>query len=215
MAPSPTSFLGWPGWRLLGVTFVLAAALTLWWLLVYVSCDACAERRSDRIRVHLEVERSLPFVPACVVVYRSIDVMLLLGPFILRTLREIQALTLTMFVAITLAGVGFVMLPAEKAYPPMPDAGLWEPLIAWNRRIILNYNLVPSLHVALSVLTLAAYGTRCGKRGKALLATWGTAILLSTLLIHEHHLLDAILGLALGWASYFFVYKGMCRRANR
>ena len=115
-------------------------------------------------------------------------------------------MTATLAIVTAIAGIGFLLLPAEPAYPPL-DAGRWEPLAAWNRHIVLTYNLVPSLHVALSVVTLSAYATRCGNLGKGLLATWGAAIALSTLLTHQHHLLDVVTGLILGWGGHRLVYQ--------
>src|SRR5205814_1932472 len=103
------------------------------------------------------------------------DLMFPLGPFILRCRAEIVGLTATLAVVIGVAAIGFLLVPAELAYP-QEDAGIWVPLYAWNRRIVLTYNLVPSLHVALSVVTLSAYGVRRGQIGKMMFAAWGAAI---------------------------------------
>jgi membrane-associated phospholipid phosphatase len=72
---------------------------------------------------------------------------------------------------------------------------------------VLRYNLIPSLHVALSTATLAAYGTCRGAWGRILLAVWGGLIGLSTLLTHQHHVVDVVTGLLLGWAGYQLLYR--------
>jgi membrane-associated phospholipid phosphatase len=207
----PPRFLGWPGWPLLGEALLLGTGQTLWWLFVYWGCDWLTGQRTDRVHVHLDFEMRLPFVPALVVVYRSIDQMFLLGPFVLRTSREVRALSLALFTAIGLAGIGFLLLPAEIAYPPHEDPGMWAPFLVLNRQIVRTYNLVPSLHVALTTITLGAYSTHCRRPGKGLLALWGTAIALATLFLHQHHLLDVVTGLALGWACYRWVYRPASR----
>jgi membrane-associated phospholipid phosphatase len=199
-------FLGWPGWGMFGEALVLAAAQTLWWLAIYHGADCLTGLRAERVRIHLDAELKIPFIPAFVLVYRSIDVMFLLGPFILRSRDEIRGLTLTLAIVTALAGFGFLLIPAEPAYPPQ-DSGSWEPWYAWNRRIVLTYNMLPSLHVALSVVTLSAYSLRRGFVGKGLLAAWGTAIAFSTLLTHQHHVLDVVTGLILGWGGYVVVYR--------
>jgi membrane-associated phospholipid phosphatase len=199
-------FLGWPGWGIFGEALVLAAAQTLWWLAIYHGTDWLTGLRAERVRIHLDAELKIPFIPAFVLVYRSTDVMFLLGPFILRTRQEIRGLTLTLAIVTALAGAGFLLMPAEPAFGSR-DSGAWEPLYAWNRRIVLNYNMVPSLHVALSVVTLSAYSVRRGIVGKGLLAAWGAAIAFSTLLTHHHHLLDVVTGLILGWGGYVVVYR--------
>src|SRR4051794_9442106 len=113
MNPPRPPFLAWPGWRLLGEDIVLAVALTLWWAMIYIGADQLASHHTRRVRIHLDGELFLPFVPAFVLVYRSIDELFLLAPFVLRSRPEIRGLTLTLGVVVTLAGAGFLLLPAE------------------------------------------------------------------------------------------------------
>ena len=49
-----------------------------------------------RVRVHLDAELGIPFIAVWILVYRSIDIMFLMSPFILRTRPEIRGLTLTL-----------------------------------------------------------------------------------------------------------------------
>jgi hypothetical protein len=77
----------------------------------------------------------------------------------------------------------------------------------------LDHNAVSSLHVALSCACAAAYAGRCGRIGKALLGTWAAAIALSTLLTHQHHLLDVVTAIALAAAGKWLVYDRWCARA--
>jgi membrane-associated phospholipid phosphatase len=204
-------FLGWPGWRLLGEALLLGLAQTLWWLAIYAGADWLTGLRADRTRIHLDMELAIPFVPAFLFVYRSIDLLFLLAPFVLRSRTQIRALALTLWIVTGIAGAGFLLLPAESAYPSQ-ELGAWQALYDWNRHIVLTYNMVPSLHVALSVVVLSAYALRCGTLGKGLLALWGLAIALSTLLTHHHHLLDVVTGFLLGSAGHVLVYRRwLCR----
>lgn len=199
-------FLGWPGWRLLGEAVLLGTVQTLWWLAIYGGADWLTSIRTDRVHVHLDLELKIPSISAFILIYRSIDAMFLLAPFILRSRRELLALTMALAMVTAAAGIGFVLLPAELAYAPQ-DHGAWEPFYRWNERIVLTFNLVPSLHVALSVVTLSAYGLGRGKLGRGLLAGWAAAIALSTLLTHQHHLLDVVTGLMLGALGHSLVYR--------
>lgn len=206
-------FLGWPGWGVFAEALVLAAAQTLWWLAVYAGADWLTGLRADRVRIHFDAELDIPYVPAFLLVYRSIDLMFLLAPFVLRTRAELRGLALTLAVVTAIAGVGFLLAPAEAAYLP-ESHGIWAPLHAWNRHIVLTYNMAPSLHVALSVVTLSEYGLPCGKVGRGLLAAWAMAIALSTLLTHMHHVLDVVTGLLLGWGGHVLVYRRWLRHAQ-
>jgi membrane-associated phospholipid phosphatase len=198
-------FLAWPGWVLLARALVLALPVTLWWGLVYHGANRLTELRSCRVRVHWDVERATPFVPPLILAYLSMDLVFVPAPFILRSRRELEALALSLAAVTAVAGISFLLFPAELAYPRC-DPGAWSPLFAFAREVALPYNLVPSLHVAMSCLCLAAYAARCGVAGKALLGTWAAAIALSTLCTHQHHLLDVITGLVLAVAGKRFIY---------
>jgi membrane-associated phospholipid phosphatase len=210
---SAGQFLGWPGWGIFREALVLGAAQTFWWMTIYFGVGWLTGLRAERVRIHLDAELKIPFIPALILVYRSIDWMFPLAPFILRSRAEIRGLTLALGIVTGVAGVCFLMMPAEPAYP-LQKYGAWEPLYAWNQRIVLSYNMVPSLHVALSVVTLSAYSLRCGNVGKGLLVVWGAAIALSTLLTHQHHLLDVVTGLLLGWVAHLLVYRRWLHRAQ-
>jgi membrane-associated phospholipid phosphatase len=200
-------FLAWPGWVLLTQTFLLALLVTLWWVFVYHGANWLTEQRSYRVRVHLDAELAMPFVPPFILAYLSMDLVSVPVPFILRSRRELEALALSLAVVTTVAGISFLLFPAELAYPPC-DPGPWSGLFTFAREIALTYNLAPSLHVAMSCICLAAYATHCGWAGKALLGTWAAAIALSTLLTHQHHVLDVATGLALAVAGKQFIYDG-------
>jgi membrane-associated phospholipid phosphatase len=199
-------FVAWPGWGLLGHALLLALAQTLWWVLVYHGGDWLTGLRAHRVRVHLEAELAMPFVPPLILVYVTIGLVFFPAPFVLRSRRELRALALTLAVVTAVAAVGYLLLPAEPAYPPQ-DHGAWSGLFAVGRRLALRYNMVPSLHVAMSCVCLAAYAARCGPAGKAALGAWGAAIALSTLLTHQHHLLDVATGMLLAAVARRFVYE--------
>jgi hypothetical protein len=200
-------FLAWPGWELLAQTLVLALPVTLWWGFVYHGANWLTDLRSDRIRVHLDAELAMPFLPPFILAYLSMDLVFVPAPFILRSRWELEALALSLVVVTAVAGLSFLLFPAELAYPPC-DPGAWSGLFSFAREMALPYNLVPSLHVAMSCICLAAYATHCGVAGKALLGTWAAVIALSTLLTHQHHMLDVATGLALAAAGKRFIYDG-------
>jgi membrane-associated phospholipid phosphatase len=203
--------LAWPGWDLLGRFLVLATLQTVWWVVVYAGCDYITGLHARRVRLHFDAELAIPFVPAMIVVYQSIGPVFWLAPFILRSRGELRGLAVGLAVVTGIAGVGFLVVPGELAYAPV-DAGPWAPIYALNRRVVLTYNLLPSLHVAMSSLTLLAYAMRVGIAGKCVFVGWAGAIALSTLLIHEHHVADVVAGLILAWAAFRFVYLPMAHR---
>lgn len=209
--PPPRPFWGWPGWHLLGWYLLLALAQTLWFALVYGGADWLTGRRSLRVPVHLPFELGLPFVPWAAWAYMSIYGLFLIAPFVLRSRREIGALAAALAAVTGVAGLGFLLLPSELAWPePYRGAagasGASAAVFRAADAINLRYNLLPSLHVALSVACAGAMAPRARGAGRALLWAWAAAIALSTLLTHQHHLLDVVTGWLLGWAGARLVH---------
>jgi membrane-associated phospholipid phosphatase len=205
MTPRREPFLAWPSRDCLGYSLRLAAVLAAWWVVVYHGADYWTGLRAHRVRVHLDAELAMPFVPAFILAYLSLHLVFVLAPFVLRTRRRLQALVLTLAAVTGVAGLGFLLIPAEPAYS-LADAGAWSGLFEVSRMLALRYNMVPSLHVALSGVCLAAYASQRGRVVRSFLGVWLAAIALSTLLTHQHHLIDVITGLILAWAGKVLIY---------
>jgi hypothetical protein len=73
------------------------------------------------------------------------------------------------------------------------DAG-W--LYRFADTVNLEYNMVPSLHVAFAVSCALSYSRISWPW---LWWSWAAAIALSTLLCHQHHLLDLVAGVVFAW----------------
>jgi membrane-associated phospholipid phosphatase len=205
--PEPV-FWGWPGWKHLCFAWVVSLAGLIWFVLVYGGADTLTAHRSFRIRVYLDAELGIPFIPEAAIVYMSIYLLFVAAPFILRKRREFFALAMTLNMAILIAGICFLLFPAQVAFPPPRGFGAFPNLYHFADKLSLTYNLVPSLHVALSTICIAVYAARTGAIWKIVLWTWAAAIAVSTLLIHKHHLLDVATGFFLAWiALKFFYYR--------
>ncbi len=183
---------------------LLSALNGLWFAFVFQGCEWITAHRTLRVCIHLPIEFQIPFVPATVLFYDSIYLLFFAAPFILRERREFRALVQALALAILCGGIGFLLLPAKAAYPPPGELGIWRALYESADRLNLDYNMAPSLHVALSVCCVAAFAGHAPRWGRRLLWAWAGAIALSTLLTHQHHVLDVILGWALGVGSWRF-----------
>lgn len=211
MQRSGTPFFGWPGWGFLGYAFALGIAQCLWWFLVYHGANFLTERHALRVRVHFDWETRVPFVPAAVLFYLSIYPLFWAAPFILRSRRELFAANLTFALVILAAGFGFLLIPAEPAFSEPGDLGMWTRPVRFAKDLALRHNLVPSLHVALCVICVAIYARRAGPLGKTFLWSWSAAVALAALLMHQHYVVDAISGFALGYAGVRGVYDRVTR----
>jgi membrane-associated phospholipid phosphatase len=203
-------FLAWPGWAHLRYAAVLSIFNTLWFVLVYGGMDALTARRSFRVPVHFPAELAIPFLPAMTLFYMSVYVLFWMAPFVLRTRRDFRALVITLAFAIFCGGIGFLLFPAELAFRPPreQDLGIWAALFHFADKLNLTYNLLPSLHVTFAVICVAIFSARAPLVGKVFLWIWAAMVAASTVLIHQHHLLDV----ATGWLLALVCVKSVSDR---
>ena len=213
-ADSRGHFLAWPGWRHLSYAWALSLLNGLWFMVVFGGCDYLTAHRTLRVPVHVAAELRIPLVPAMTAVYMSIYLLFLAGPFILRSRREFRAVITTLAVIIGVAGVGFLLIPGQLAFEPPreEELGIWAGMFHFADRLNLTYDLVPSLHVALSVACIAAFANRTAALGKTLLWLWAFAIAISTVLTHQHHVIDAVTGWLLAVICIEFIYSRQLHR---
>jgi membrane-associated phospholipid phosphatase len=194
---SERALVAWPGWAHVGDAVWLGTLFGIWLEIVYGATDYLTALRTLRVRVHFDWELTIPFVPAMTVFYLSIFPLLWLAPFTLRTRSELRALIGSLSRVTLFAGIGFLFLPAQLAYAPVEVPARWAGLYNLADALNLQYNVAPSLHVALTVVCVDAYARRASATVRLVLWAWAAAIVLSTLLTHQHHLLDVVSGLLL------------------
>lgn len=203
-------FLAWPGWPHLCFAWTLSAVNGLWFAVIYGGCDWITAQRTLRVPIHLPIELSIPLVPGAVLAYMSIYALFAAGPFIIRERREFTALVMALALATLMGGIGFLLIPARAAFAPPGDLGPWSGLFQFADRLNLDHNMVPSLHVALSVACVAAFARCAPPAGRAALWLWAAVIALSTVLTHQHHVVDVISGWVVGVLSYRASMKIFC-----
>lgn len=201
---SRTSFLGAPNREDIPAMFILALVYTLIFEVLYGAASALAPFVPWRVHVDFPFEARIPFVPGAAAVYLSLIPMLLLAPFVLRDLRGFLPLVCALTMETIVGFFGFMLLPVEpnafdKALPATDSS-----LYAFADWVNLHGNWLPSLHVAFAVTAMLAYVERARTFGKTVLLVWTCAIAASTLLTHQHYLLDVVTGAGLAWGCWRF-----------
>lgn len=215
--------MAWPGWAHVRWFLALWVALSGEFVVVFGGGDFITAHRQTRLHLYLQSELAIPFIPSMVVAYMSIYLMFLPAPFVLRSRREINALAIALVKVILIAGAGFLLFPAQLGFPSTPSevaqldpvaAHRWGPLLLFADRLNLDYDLIPSLHVALFVTCATVYAVRAGVVVRSLLASWAAAVVASTVLTHQHQVIDVIAGVALGLWGAVEVHKRQGRGAT-
>lgn len=132
-----------------------------------------------------------PFMPQLSGLYLSVDLMLLWLFFRLPPHR-LTGLFAGLLSQLVIAGPLFVVLPFAPPPGAQTDSSFWFRLADL---INLNNNYFPSLHVAFAI-TCALYA------GRPFWWVWATGIACSTLLTHQHYLIDVLGGGVLAGLTY-------------
>jgi hypothetical protein len=202
MSPASSSSV-WPSgahWRHFALLYGL---LSILFVVVFGGADWITRHHSVRIHAFWAFELSIPLVPWMVLPYMTMYAIFLWAPFLLRDERELNGLGIALAKVILISGVCFLALPAELGFPPAVVPGsVWGSWLRLADRLNLDFDLIPSLHVALFATCVGVYWTRVAPWTRVLLGLWLALVTASTVLTHQHQLIDAAAGLGLGaWGA--------------
>lgn len=211
-------FWHWPGLASLAYAYlVIGAPMFVAFASIYAGADYLTGLHDFRTPLYLSFELAIPFVPATAVLYNSLHLAYAMAPFVLRTRRQTHSLAIVWLLMTLVAGIVFLAFPFEHGFPrPSPaELGVWADLYRLADQANLRFNSCPSLHVAWGVCCVDVYSRFAGRRGRWLLAAWGCGMTASTVLLHQHHLIDVAGGLALAFWGSRWLFPRLCdRRAD-
>ena len=174
--------------------------------MVYFPTNWITSRRTGNHRLFLDWELAIPFVPSMIYVYASLLVLMLLPAFTL-TRAQLSALARAQVVTLFVAALIFLLLPTELGFERPQHVPGYDTAFQLLYAFELPHNLVPSLHIASSTLFIAAIRNSLPSSwSRAGLILWGMLLCVSVLLVQQHHILDVICGLLLGYLIYRLVY---------
>ena len=175
------------------LSFFLAAFVP-----IYAGSGHLLAQLPDRsIPLHFAWEKDIPLVPWMIWPYLSLFSLYLL-PLLHLSVEEMDRLARQSALAVLVAGSMFVALPTQAGFPPTAVTGLHEPLFRLIALVDTPFNLMPSLHVSgAALIVLGCCTARLGRRIAWVYRLWLALLALSTVLVHQHHLIDVMAGFAL------------------
>src|SRR5262249_14279707 len=197
----------WPGSRLLVQSVLLGGCQVLWFFLIYGGGNYLTTLPLRRVPLPFGLGVGVALFPLVVLGYMSGYPLFVIAAIVFPTPQRNFSLVLTLASIPLVAGIFFLLLPADLYFPPEPDSGNWTWLVEFAKRIALEHNFLPSLHVGMSAVCVLVYTPRAGPLGKILLWLWSAFISASTMLIHQHYVVDVITGYALAWAGVQWGYR--------
>ncbi|MEW8011674.1 MAG: phosphatase PAP2 family protein [Candidatus Thiodiazotropha sp.] len=172
---------------------------------VYPTCNWLTAQRNETYQLYLKSELDIPLVQEFFWVYMSMYGLFLLPPFVLNT-EQLKRLGKQLVAVTILSGILFLLIPTQLGFVRVePQDLFYQGLFGQLFAIDLPHNLVPSLHVVFSAaIALALLEGINRSHIKLVLWIWLVLLCLSTLLVHQHHLLDVFSGLLIAVMSYFY-----------
>jgi fatty acid desaturase/membrane-associated phospholipid phosphatase/phytoene/squalene synthetase len=164
-----------------------------------------------RIEVALSFEQHIPFWHQWSLVYLSMIPMLLLLPLARWRWQALFPVFVALVIQTVIASCFFILLPVQTTFPAREVSGGLASFFIFADAINLERNLFPSLHVAFACTAAMALATTVGLVGRVFFYSWAVLIAVSTMLIHEHHVVDVIAGALLA----VFVWRRVSSWAAR
>jgi len=186
------------------------AAFALWsipaglaFFSIYPATNWLAWQDRHHFQLFLASELHIPFIPGFIWPYLSMYILFFIPPFFLSQ-AELRRLAIQLVAATFIAGVVFMLFPAKLGFTRvLPSDDLYRWLFNVLYYVDLPFNLAPSLHVVYSTVIFLALASSVGKIVRLAVFLWLVLIVLSTVLVHQHHLLDVVSGVMLAVSMRF------------
>src|ERR1044072_2601433 len=162
---------------------------------VYPTMNWITSLRRAPLHLYLSSELAIPFVPGFIWPYLSMYALFVL-PLVFIPAERMPSLGRQLIAGCLLSAAMFLLLPAELGFArevPKTYGAIYAQMFTIDR----PYNLVPSLHVIWSAAIALACVDFARIPAKIALMAWLCIIVASTILVHQHHLLDVIAALAI------------------
>lgn len=141
-------------------------------------------------------ETRIPLVDWMVLPYLALYPIFVLPLFHLSA-RQYAGLTRQSVFTLLVAGLTFLLLPAQLGFPATVPDGPFAPFLQLVKSVDTPYNLVPSLHVAFTALLLLVCAQFSPPRLGGIYIGLLALVSVSTLFVHQHHVIDILAGIAL------------------
>src|ERR1041385_4578369 len=162
---------------------------------VYPTMNWLTSLRRAPLHLYLTGELAIPLVPWFIWPYLSMYALFVLPLFFVPADR-MPALGKQLIAGCLISAAMFLLFPAELGFARTVPAA-YSAMYARMFTIDRPYNLVPSLHVIWSTAIGLACIDFAQIAAKIALLAWLCVIVASTVLVHQHHLLDVIAALAI------------------
>ncbi len=160
------------------------------------------------------LDRYVPFSATGVWLYLSFFALLPFA-FLSADLARLVWLRRAMQISALFCCAVFLAWPTQLVNPPPAGDGVSATVLGWLTHLDTRQNCLPSLHGALTLLSVMALLERARPWRSLLVGVWGLAICISVIQIRQHVALDLAAGLLTGLATGLLACRPALMTAQR
>ena len=146
-----------------------------------------------------------PFVPMLTLPYMSIDLFYGLSLLLVRSRQELDTHAKRLLLATIVSVTCFFLFPLQFKYARPQVDGFNGFLLGILTGFDKPFNQAPSLHISLLILLWVHYAKRCRGAVMACIHIWFFLIGVSVLLTWQHHFIDVVGGMVVGFGVWYVV----------
>ena len=192
--------------RCIGKKMLLYVAMAMLFFGGYRYIAEITAARSGATSFLTPIDEAIPLYPWFVFPYMSLYVFFWLPVIVSRniTLRDFWTIAGATAGTFAVAFTVYAIVPSSYPRPTIsPDTSfVYYVLAEALYRFDLPNNTLPSTHAAVVTILLAATRRKFGRRTYAIYALWGVSILISTVIVKQHYLVDLVSGIILGAVAF-------------
>jgi len=198
-------------------TIWVALGFSIAFFILWTSSHELSALHTTRYPLYFGWETTIPFQWWAVPVYFSLDIVATVFALFFRNWKDAMAPVLTITIQTAIAAPIFVLLPIAVGYQNDLNGGVWGEMLftPLGSKNISLFNHAPSLHVAYAFTIAWILGRKYGGCWMHLCMLWAVVVSISTMLVHEHHLICISGGLLLFAVTITTVYPFLQRKFNQ
>jgi len=203
----------WRGRR--GVLWVVVL-FGIGFMILWTGAHEISDLRTDRYPLYFDWETRIPFQHWALWIYLPHDAIIILVAIFFRSWREATPMYGTLLLQTAIAVPFFLLIPIQPGYDNEMATGVWGTygfeLIGIKN--ISQWNHMPSLHVSFVFLMAVVLGERFGAIGWWIAIPWAILVSITTMLVHEHHLICVVAGFILFLATAWSILPWLKSRCG-
>lgn len=138
-------------------------------------------------------EKYIPFVDWTLIPYASSPILFVVVFFITKNKNELFLLSKRVFFVTTISCICFILFPLKFSLEkPESSSFLLNNIILYISKMDNSFNQAPSLHVSFACIYWSVLSKRLHGIFKIGAGIWIILIIVSTLTVYQHHLIDVL-----------------------